>query len=488
MESRKIDKDELEAILRRQGQTSGSREKSSDQVDLHNAELKGADLSKAFLSGINLSQADLRWANLSEADLSGASLRRANLQGANLSRATARGTELQQADLRGADLKNANFIGADLRGADLRCVNFGQVNFIDAILKDADLSQTDLRHANLAGAKPYGADFHRADLRGTNLNMADLRHANLSEANLCGALLIEANLIKADLRGANLQGAYLCDADLSRANLTGANLHEANLSAVDLYEADLTEAKLTRANLERANLIRTVLERTDLTGVRVYGISVWDVVTDRNTAQTDLIITPEGMSTVRVDNLHVAQFIYLLLNRKTLRDVIDTITSKAVLILGRFTPERKEVLDAIADELRKYNLLPIIFDFERSTTRDFSETIRILGGMSFFVIVDITNPRSAPLELQATVPDYQIPFVPIIQEGQEPFSMFRDLRKYSWVLDPVITYPSTAILIKVFKEAVIERAFQKHQELLQIKAQDISIKSAMDYLSGPTSD
>ena len=36
-----------------------------------------------------------------------------------------------------------------------------------------------------------------------------------------------------------------------------------------------------------------------------------------------------------------------------IREVIDTITSKVVLILGRFTGERKAVLDALRDELRK---------------------------------------------------------------------------------------------------------------------------------------
>jgi hypothetical protein len=32
--------------------------------------------------------------------------------------------------------------------------------------------------------------------------------------------------------------------------------------------------------------------------------------------------------------------------------------------------------------------------------------------LSRFIIADITNPRSSPLELQATMPDYMIPFVP----------------------------------------------------------------------------
>ena len=83
----------------------------------------------------------------------------------------------------------------------------------------------------------------------------------------------------------------------------------------------------------------------DLTGCRVYGISAWDLKLD-GAEQKNLIITPHGEPEITVDNLEVAQFIYLLLNNEKIRHVIDTITSKVVLILGRFTEERKAVLDA----------------------------------------------------------------------------------------------------------------------------------------------
>ena len=63
-----------------------------------------------------------------------------------------------------------------------------------------------------------------------------------------------------------------------------------------------------------------------------------------------------------VDNIKVAQFIYLLLNNEEVRHVIDTITSKAVLILGRFSPERKIILDRLREELRKRHYVPIMFD------------------------------------------------------------------------------------------------------------------------------
>jgi len=77
----------------------------------------------------------------------------------------------------------------------------------------------------------------------------------------------------------------------------------------------------------------------------------------------------------------------------------------------------------------------------------------LLASLSKFVIVDITNPRSAPLELQATVPDYMVPFAPILQHGEQPFSMFVDLQnKYDWVLQPVVGYSSVDRLIEVLED------------------------------------
>jgi hypothetical protein len=290
-----------------------------------------------------------------------------------------------------------------------------------------------------------------------------------------------------DLERTNLKGAVLSKIDsrdklnLSRANLRGVNLSMAYLAGANLDSSNLRVANLRGARLEETILIKTNLTNTILTGCYIYGISAWNVKTNKKTKQSGLVITERNEPTVTVDDLEVAQFIYLLLNRQKLRNVIDTITSKAVLILGRFTPERKAILDAMANELRKHNLLPIIFDFERAKSRDFTETIKTLAGLSLFVIADITKPKSIPLELKATIPDYQIPFVPIIQEGEKPFSMFRDLGKYPWMLKP-LPYPSLVILKKVFKKAIIDEAFQMHKKLLLLKAKDMEFRKVEDYL------
>ena len=169
----------------------------------------------------------------------------------------------------------------------------------------------------------------------------DLIGADLSEANLIRANLSRTNLGRADLSGANLSGANLTEADLSGAKLSGADLSGANLSGAKLSGADLIGANLSGANLSRAQLVETNLIDATLTDCRIYGISAWGVKLSERTKQQGLIITPSGEPEVTVDDLEVAQFVYLLLHNEKIRNVIDTVTSKVVLILGRFTPERK---------------------------------------------------------------------------------------------------------------------------------------------------
>jgi hypothetical protein len=118
----------------------------------------------------------------------------------------------------------------------------------------------------------------------------------------------------------------------------------------------------------------------------------------------NLVITPDDEPEITVDNIEVAQFVYLLLHNAKIRDVIDTIGRKGVLLLGRFTEGRITILERLREKLRSLGFVPMVFNFDKPETKDFTETVRLLANLSHFVIVDITNPRSTPLELQATVP------------------------------------------------------------------------------------
>ena len=390
-------------------------------------------------------------------------------------------TSLKKADLRGADLTGANLSEADLSEANLSGAKLIGIDLSGAILNRADLSRADLTIANLIGATLIEANLSGTDLNEAKLSSTHLRSAILAEANLRGADLNRADLIEANLQGANLSGAVLFGANLGEANLRGANLYGANLIRVNLNAANLNAANLTFAELLGASLVSTKIDKAKISGSRIYAVNVWDLEGEFE-EQKDLIITRREEPIITVDNIKIAQFIYLILNNEEIRDVINTLTSKTVLILGRFTPDRKAILDALRNELREYDLLPIVFDFDRPTDKDFTETIKTLAGLCYFVIADVTNPKSSPLELQATVPDYQIPFVPIIQEGESPFAMMVDLqKKYDWVLD-TLSYSSIDVLIKALKPAIIDPAVQKHNELRLIKAREPKIRSANDFI------
>jgi uncharacterized protein YjbI with pentapeptide repeats len=362
----------------------------------------------------------------------------------------------------------------------------------------------DLSNANLLGKTVRNANLSGCDLRGLEANG---NHATI------GATLLGCNFDESDLSRANLRSAVLRHSTFRRANLTGANITKAdlyhvtfsdsNMHQVDLWGSSLTNcevngAKLTNARLRGTAIIQSSLKGVDLTGSLVYGCSVWDADLE-GAVQRDLIITPSSETqcwngktdstskfpAVTADNLEVAQLIYLLLRSDGIRSVIETVGQRGVLILGRFSRERKKVLEALRNELRAFGFIPLLFDFEKPTQRDFTETVRILAGMSRFIVADITNPKSSPLELQAIVPDYMIPLVPIIEEGESPFSMFADIRsKYNdWVLD-VLEYDSVESLISNIEAAIIRPALERSDDLLLRKAAQYRSRHVKDYREG----
>jgi uncharacterized protein YjbI with pentapeptide repeats len=338
-----------------------------------------------------------------------------------------------------------------------------------------DLSGAHLAGAQLAGAQLNVTSLNDADLRGADLSGSVMAGAQLVGAKLAGSTGTKANLWEANCRGADFQGARFSEADFRYANLTGANLTRADLSLATLSQAmlvgsDLTGANLKDADLQASILVRTTLNGANLNGCAVYGASVWDVKTDEGTRQTGLIISPADESPVIVDDLGVAQFFYLLLDREKIRDVIDAVTRRGVLLLGRFGDGGLALLQALAGWLRKPEnggYLPLLFDFPRPESKTYTETIRTLAGLARFVIVDLSGP-SVPQEITATVDLYEIPFVPILEQKREDWSMFRDFLVKERVLEP-IRFTDQDHLIGLLAEegiAPAERLIEKRQQRL----------------------
>jgi uncharacterized protein YjbI with pentapeptide repeats len=296
-------------------------------------------------------------------------------------------------------------------------------------------------------------------LRPPNLWLANLAGRDLSGYDLSGAFLSGANLKGANFRGANLAGAHLIVTDFSGADLRGVDLSRANLLDANLSGADLSDALLVGALLLRTNLENAILDRCN-----VHGVSAWGVQGEPR-SQKDLAITTIAEPTITVDDIEVGQFVYLMLNNRKIRNVLETITSKVVLLLGRFTAERKAVLDRLRDQLRQMNFSPVVFDFDPSSSLDVSDTVTLLARMARFVIADLTDPRSVQQELTMIAPNVVVAIQPILLAGQEPWSMFPDLRRRSRGLLPIHTYKDADDLLASLSTHVVAPAEAKRSEL-----------------------
>jgi hypothetical protein len=190
----------------------------------------------------------------------------------------------------------------------------------------------------------------------------------------------------------------------------------------------------------------------------IYGIAAWNLKGEPKVQSSLIIRASPREPAIEVDDLEIAQFVYLLLDNQKIKQVVDTVGKKAVLILGRFTAERKAVLDAIKDALRERGYLPMLFDFEKPQGRP-TETITTLARMSRFIVADSPIEKH-PAGLATIVRICLGAGGALILAGERPYAMFEHLQRYSWVL-PVVRYKDTAELLAKLPKAVIEKAEKK---------------------------
>lgn len=412
----------------------------------------GLDLGSRDLRSINIRLWNLRRAKLSGSNLSAQNLSNKVLARSDLSYATLSDANLASSDLRSANLSYTDFSGANLSGADLRGANLCGTNFHKAILANANFTDHDfcadaVTECDFSGARLVGCNFSSLDLPGISFRGSILDFANLSRANMPNACLDGASL-----RCAKLNSAILSKANLTRANLSGA---------------DLTSAQLNEANIEGANL----------EGCKVFGIAAWGIK-GKDANQSNLTITKPDETTITVDGLKVAHFVYLMLEGDQIREVLDTLTGKSVLILGRFSKERLVVLKALQEALRRKNYIPILFDFEKPANRNILETVSTIAHMSRFIVADITEPRAIPGELTHIIPNLLVPVIPIFQpaissdggNSTSEWSMFWDLREYDHVLS-TFDYKDIDMLLHSIETRIISPAEGKLEEILKRRAE-----------------
>ncbi|MEM7190922.1 MAG: pentapeptide repeat-containing protein [Pseudomonadota bacterium] len=302
-----------------------------------------------------------------------------------------------------------------LAGTDLSDRNLDKINFMRTDLTGCNLDGTELRRAHLKDADLTGASLIGANLEHVNARQAVFAGVQARDANFSVATLRRAVFPGADLTGARFHRAYLRQASLERANLTGAWMRFATFEKARCEGADFTDA-----DLRYASMVRTDLRQAKLSNTYVFGVSAWQIRTDRATIQ-DLNVSrneTEDREPLRVPDLETAQLMALMLDGGGVRSLLNATANKMVLILGSFAADEKPVLDALRVALRDRGYVAIVFDFQRPDDRGFAETVVIMAGLSRFVVADFTNPKEIRREVPMIREQYRrVPIAAIAKSG-----------------------------------------------------------------------
>lgn len=296
-------------------------------------------------------------------------------------------------------------------------------------------------------------ELERFDFSNMNLNRVSMRNGTFIDCDFSNSSFHFSDLVDVFCINCDFSGATLNVSKISSAKFIQCNFTRADLSYCSAEETSFASSILIKTNLSNMSLVKTDFTNACIEEVCAYGISAWDLKLE-GCKQKNIAIS-EGSSAITVPTIELAQFISLLINSSNLRRVIETITSKVVLILGRFTPERKNVLERIKKQLDENGYLAVLFDFEVPSTRDITETILTLASLSKFVIADLSEPVSVPQELTSIVPHFpSVPIQPILDDiFKREYGMFEHFKRYPWVL-PIKTY-SQSDISKVIGEVII---------------------------------
>lgn len=445
-----------------------------EQKDIWEILKKGSEewnnFKKTVLSTqVDLSALDLSCADFRNYDFSNCILTKTNFKKSHLGNANFNGVKANHANFKNAYFNNSQFENSDLRDSDFRAT----------IIKDSNFNCSLCNRANFSGSRIQNTSLRRANIRESQFCSTILDNVDLTKAHFERSLFRDAIIIDSKLPLVKLNDSQILYTKIHNCNFKTGMLYNSIFDSCEFEKCDFsktffTSGKLNNSCIRDTNLTRIDFRNTQLTSdtfincnlskSKIFGVSAWKLSL-KNTSQEDLRISDSGEPKITIDNIEVAQFIYLLINNEKLRSVISTITSKVVLILGRFTPDRKPILDLLREELRHKNYLPVLFDFEKSPNRDITETVSTLALLSKFIIADITDPKSIPQELSHIIPHSpSLPVQPIILSGHSEYGMFEHFKPYPWVLD-IIEYKDENDIKANILDLIINSCERKIEDL-----------------------
>jgi hypothetical protein len=262
-------------------------------------------------------------------------------------------------------------------------------------------------------------------IKGTNL-------VTFSGMNLSDISIYNAFAEGLHLRDSVFEDALFEEGDFSRADFSGATFRNTKFNKTILTGARFDGATFVNCNLNRINLVGASFRVKEITETVVYGIAAWDLQTSNTMKQSKLVIErtyelysdliQQGKVPMMVDDIELAQFVYYLSNHKKMRDTLNILNDRGVLLLGRFKDGGLKRLSRMREWFQGKGYMAMVFDFDRPDNLSLTETVVTMAGLSKFIVVDQSG-SSVPAELQAILGQLK---KPILAFGN-PYGLFPDL-------------------------------------------------------------
>ncbi|MBW7871560.1 MAG: pentapeptide repeat-containing protein [Flavobacteriia bacterium] len=256
---------------------------------------------------------------------------------------------------------------------------------------------------------------------------------------------------------------YFDDGDFSRADFTDCVFIDTKFNKTILTSANFEGATFLNCNLNRVNLSGTNFCVKEIRDTVIYGISSWDLKVSENSVQSNLVIEKtydlyseiiaQGRIPQTVDNIELAQFIYYLSNHKKMRDTINILNKRGVLLLGKFKEGGLNRMYKLKEWFNQNNYLSMIFDFDRPSSLDYTETIVTLSGLSKIVVADLSGD-SVPHELHVILSNFSKPV--IVYHDKAPYSMLKDLKRKNRYFHEIMYDGSEENLFELLPEKIAE--------------------------------
>jgi len=146
-------------------------------------------------------------------------------------------------------------------------------------------------------------DFHSSSFRnGSYINCVfDFSSINFSD-------LVDAYFYNCTFKNSSLRVSKI-----GSAHFINCNFENSDLSYCSAEKTDFTGSVFKNTRLEYIRFVKCNFSDTKINYCFFYGTSTWDIIAD-DSIQQDIVITSNDDNLITVDNIELAQFIYLLPN------------------------------------------------------------------------------------------------------------------------------------------------------------------------------